>query len=185
MYDLYSYMVNDLGYPDHVAAAFMDNFQAESGLNPTINERNPVVPGSRGGRGLYQLTGSRRDQYEGLYGDEYEPFSQLDFMDWELNNSEVNARDAIFSAPDRASATKAITQKFLRPLHDNSDARVGAWQGLNEKARANSPGRDKSHEKYRAPPIAAGLHEDMFGKIGKNRMAGLGGALRSYGLSML
>lgn len=38
------------GLPEHVADAFVVNFQDESGLNPGINEANPIVPGSRGGR---------------------------------------------------------------------------------------------------------------------------------------
>ena len=37
---------------EHVADGFVMNFKDESGLNPGINEQNPIVPGSRGGFGL-------------------------------------------------------------------------------------------------------------------------------------
>ena len=50
--------------PDYVADAALLNFQDESGLNPGINEAKPLVAGSRGGYGLYQLTGPRRVAFE-------------------------------------------------------------------------------------------------------------------------
>lgn len=68
------------------------NFQDESGLNPGINERNPLVPGSRGGFGLYQLTGPRRRAYEQFANQRgVAPFdidAQLDFMMTELQGPE-------------------------------------------------------------------------------------------------
>lgn len=44
----------DRGMSPQVADAFVMNFQDESGLNPGVNEQNPVVAGSRGGFGLAQ-----------------------------------------------------------------------------------------------------------------------------------
>jgi hypothetical protein len=52
------------GFPRHIAVGMVANMRAESGLNPGINEIAPLVPGSRGGFGLYQVTGPRRRQYE-------------------------------------------------------------------------------------------------------------------------
>ena len=117
------------GVPQHIALAYMDSFQSESGLNPTINEIAPLVPGSRGGRGLYQLTGSRRRAYEAQYGDDYDVESQLDFLMAELAGPEAAAKEAIWATDNRADAVRAITAKFLRPAHDNSDARIGSWGG--------------------------------------------------------
>jgi hypothetical protein len=53
------------GMPEHIAEGFALNFQDESGMNPGINEASPIVPGSRGGFGLAQWTGPRRDALEG------------------------------------------------------------------------------------------------------------------------
>jgi hypothetical protein len=116
------------GLPEHIAQAFMDSYMAESGLDPTINEIAPLVPGSRGGRGLYQLTGSRRKAFEDKYGEDgYTIDNQLDWMMHELAGPEARAAKSIFAAPDRASAVKAITRDFLRPAKDNSAARIGMW----------------------------------------------------------
>jgi hypothetical protein len=45
------------------AAAIVGNLGGESGLQ-AINERHPIVPGSRGGWSWAQWTGSRRDEFE-------------------------------------------------------------------------------------------------------------------------
>lgn len=61
------YIVSELverGLPQHIATGFALNFQDESGLNPGINEANPIVEGSRGGFGLAQWTGPRRRALE-------------------------------------------------------------------------------------------------------------------------
>src|SRR5690606_38070280 len=89
----------DRGLPEHVADAFIVNFQDESGLNPGINERNPIVPGSRGGFGLYQLTGPRRRQYEAFAAERGLPLdsvdAQLDFLMLEGSTTEKEAFDKI------------------------------------------------------------------------------------------
>lgn len=129
----------DRGLPPYIAEAFMDSFMAESGLNPTINEISPLIAGSRGGRGLYQLTGPRRKAYEAKYGDDYDIDSQLDFLMYELQGPEARAADAIFATDNRADAVRAITSKFLRPYKDNSEARIGMWGGAMDMP-ANAPG---------------------------------------------
>jgi hypothetical protein len=45
------------------AAAIVGNLGGESGLE-AVNERHPIVPGSRGGWSWAQWTGPRRDQFE-------------------------------------------------------------------------------------------------------------------------
>ena len=42
------------------AAGIVANWMTESRVNPNINERNPLIPGSRGGYGIAQWTGPRR-----------------------------------------------------------------------------------------------------------------------------
>lgn len=117
------------GMRPHVAAAFMDSFMAESGMDPGINERRPLIPGSRGGRGLYQLTGPRRRQYETRYGYDFDAYSQIQFLFWELENTERRARDRINATNTREAAVRAITKYFLRPAVDNSHHRIGMWKG--------------------------------------------------------
>lgn len=119
------------GLPEHVADAFLMNFQDESGLNPDINEAQPLVPGSRGGYGLYQLTGPRRRAYEAYAAERGVPVSdidaQLDFMMSELQGPEARAAQAILSAPDTGSAAAAIVNQFLRPSEQHRARREAAY----------------------------------------------------------
>lgn len=121
------------GLPEHVADGFLMNFQDESGFNSGINEAEPTVPGSRGGYGLYQLTGPRRVAYEQyaqqLGVDPSNVDAQLDFMMSELQGPEARAAKSIFAAPDAGSAAAAIATNFLRPAKEHLDARVSRYTG--------------------------------------------------------
>lgn len=119
------------GLPSHVADAFVMNFQDESGLNPGINERNPTVPGSRGGFGLYQLTGPRRVAYEQFAAQRgvapSDTDAQLDFLMTELQGPEARAAKSILSAPDTGSAAQAIVNDFLRPAESHRASRAAKY----------------------------------------------------------
>ena len=116
------------GIPYAAAVGFAGNFSVESGFNPGINEINPTVAGSRGGYGLAQWTGPRRRQYEafaksqGSAPDDLN--AQLDFLAWELQNTEKGAAQAIFAARDPAEAARLVSEKFLRPGIPHLDNRI-------------------------------------------------------------
>jgi len=119
------------GLPEHVADGFVLNFQDESGLNPGINERNPTVPGSRGGYGLAQWTGPRRRSYEqfaaqnGVQPDDLD--TQLDFVVNELGGSERRAANNIYASTDRGQAATAIARDYLRPAPQYLQERVARY----------------------------------------------------------
>ena len=121
------------GLPEHVADGFLMNFQDESGLNPGINEQNPTVPGSRGGFGLYQLTGPRRVAYEQFAQrrgvSPADPDAQLDFLMTELQGPESRAAQSIMAAPDAGTAAAAIARDFLRPAPEHLQRRVAQYTG--------------------------------------------------------
>jgi len=121
------------GLPEHVADGFVMNFQDESGLNPGINEINPIVPGSRGGFGLYQLTGPRRRAYEAYAAERGVPLdsvdAQLDFMMMELQGPESRAAEAILSTKDAGEAGAAIVNEFLRPSPEYAAKRASEYLG--------------------------------------------------------
>lgn len=129
------------GLPAHVADGFIMNFQDESGLNPGINEIAPIVPGSRGGFGLYQLTGPRRVAYENFAKDRgvdaADPDAQLDFLMTELKGPEARAARSILAAPDAGSAAAAIARDFLRPSQEHLDRRVARYTGQGGAQTAN------------------------------------------------
>lgn len=100
-------------------------------LTQEINEAAPTVPGSRGGYGLYQLTGPRRvayEQYAAQKGvDPSNVDAQLDFMMSELQGPESRAAQSILAAPDAGSAAAAIARDFLRPAPEHLNSRVAKY----------------------------------------------------------
>lgn len=118
------------GLPEHIAQGFMMNFQNESGFDPSVVERVPNVHGTRG-RGLYQLTGSRRNQFEELYGrgeDAYSIDNQLDFLMWELQNTEGRAWRNLQNTTNPGEAGAVIVRDFLRPAAEHRDRRMSEYR---------------------------------------------------------
>lgn len=133
------------GIPEHVAVGILRGLRAESGLNPGINEIAPLVPGSRGGYGLAQWTGPRRRQFEAYANERGAPYddagTQLDFLLWELNNTEARARDRLYSTTNADEATRVFETAFLRPGIPHGRRGYGEGDG-NALAMADVPRRD-------------------------------------------
>jgi hypothetical protein len=129
------------GIPPHIATAFAMNAMDESGMNPGINEIEPIVPGSRGGYGLMQWTGPRRRALEAFAAekgmDVSNPDLQLDFLVSELHGPEAGAWGKISAAGDTGSAAAAIVNDFLRPAESNRSKREAEY--LGGKAYAGAP----------------------------------------------
>lgn len=127
------YIVNGLvkrGIPRNAALGFAGNFAVESRFDPTINEIAPLVKGSRGGFGLAQWTGPRRRQLEAFAGSKgksvMDPEVQMDFLAWELQNTEKGAAKSIFAAKDPMEAARLVSERFLRPGIPHLDRRLSA-----------------------------------------------------------
>lgn len=129
------------GLPDHVADAFIMNFQDESGLNPGIEEQVANVHGTKG-FGLAQWTGPRRDALTQFAQSQGRPVSdvdtQLDFLMTELQGPESRAAQAILGAQDTGSAASAIVNQFLRPAEEHRARRQAAYTGATGMA-TNTP----------------------------------------------
>lgn len=125
------------GMPEHVAEGFVMNFVDESGLVSTIQEKNPLVKGSRGGFGLYQLTGPRRVNYEEFAArqgiDPSDPMqqedAQLSFLMEELKGEESSSWDIIQSADNSGTAAAYIAKYFLRPAEEHLNTRIAKYTG--------------------------------------------------------
>lgn len=122
------------GIAPPVALGLAGNAAVESGFNPGINEIAPVVPGSRGGFGLFQWTGPRRKQFEQFAAARNAPLddlnTQLDFTVWELSNTERRAGEALQGVQDPAEAARIVSERFLRPGTPHLDRRVQETQRL-------------------------------------------------------
>ena len=114
------------GFPEHVAQGIMMNFQDESGFKADIVEAEPNVHGTRG-KGYYQLTGSRREDFEERYGDDWSTDNQLDFLLWELDNAEKSAKDKLFATETAGEAGAAFVTNFLRPAEKHRKERVARY----------------------------------------------------------
>lgn len=160
------------GLPAHVAEGFVMNFQDESGLNPGINEAAPIVPGSRGGYGLYQLTGPRRtayEQYVSQRGDSPDSVdAQLDFLMEELRGSESRAAERILATSTSGEAAAAILNDFLRPAEEHRARREASY--LNKSGHNALTGYYGSREN-RTPGITGENY--MFTQPMRNQTPGI------------
>jgi hypothetical protein len=180
------------GMAPHIADAFIMNFKDESGLNPGINEIAPTVPGSRGGFGLYQLTGPRRVAYEQFAKERganpADVDAQLDFMMMELQGPESRAAKSIFAAPDTGSAAAAIVTNFLRPAEQHRNSRVAKYQGGGQQSQPQglmetfSTRSSPQTEAPMLPEKATGLLGSLFPNMTADRQDRL--AMGLSGLSM-
>lgn len=129
-----AFVVNGLvqrGLPRHVAEGFAMNIGDESQFDPGINEISPTVKGSRGGYGLYQLTGPRRRAYEAFAAQQGRPVNdanlQLDFLVRELQGPEAAAAKAILGTSTAGEAGAAIVNRFLRPAEEHRRRRAAKY----------------------------------------------------------
>ena len=117
------------GLSPQQAAGIVGNLHAESGVNPGIQEQNPIGNG-RGGYGIAQWTGPRRNQLENFARqrgtDPSDMATQLDFLWSELNSSEKGALDSLRGANSASDAARIFSEKFERPGIVRMDARVNA-----------------------------------------------------------
>lgn len=124
------------GIPEVQAKGFMMNFPDESGFNVTAREGVPNVHGTRG-FGLYQVTDTAPGQgretdlrnfakQNGL--DPNNVDTQLDFLKWEISNTEKGAWNLISKATDPGEAGALIVEKFLRPAAKHRIARANKYR---------------------------------------------------------
>lgn len=158
------------GFTPAQAYGIAANFHAESGFDAGINEIKPVVPGSRGGFGLYQLTGPRRRQYESWASENgrelADPDAQLDFMMLELGSTEARAGSLLREAQTAEEAARVFSKAFLRPGHDNTDYRVSVARRMagGDMSFVGKSGGGKSSGKAPQQP-AMGDESEMRGLL--------------------
>ena len=101
------------------AAAIFGNAGEESGGFRQLQEKAPLVPGSRGGFGIMQWTGPRRRAYESFCRrgrhDPADINSNYLFLKHELLTTERQAVAAVKGAATLDAKTQAFMRSFLRP----------------------------------------------------------------------
>jgi hypothetical protein len=112
-------LMRDLGLTDVQAAGLLGNLGHESGGFRDLQEIAPTVAGSRGGWGLAQWTGPRRDAMEAwcrTHGlDPSAPEAGYGYLCVELRTTEAPALAALRQAATLEAATEAVCRRFERP----------------------------------------------------------------------
>lgn len=122
-------LMNDFGLSKDQAAGVVGNLSHESGGFKSLQELNPVVPGSRGGYGYAQWTGPRRKQFESwskennLDPSSYE--ANYGYLKHELQNTpEGSVLEGLHGAQSAGEAAELFSKGFLRPGIPHMDSRV-------------------------------------------------------------
>lgn len=134
------------------AAAIIGNAGQESGGFKSLQEKKPVVPGSRGGYGIMQWTGPRRKLYEA-----YCKRNGLDPADMEVNykflfvelhgdeGKDGKVLERVEAAKTLDEKTEIFMKEFLRPGIPHLDQRkiwaaraLKAWE-TSEYAKKSIP----------------------------------------------
>ena len=128
------------GFSRNVAIGMVAGAKSESGLDSTVNEKDPTVEGSRGGFGLFQFTGPRRLALEKFAAernlDPADEDVQIDFASQELRTTEKGAFAKINAAETAQDAALAVVNDFLRPGEDHSAKTVEAAAALSGEVLA-------------------------------------------------
>jgi hypothetical protein len=120
----------ELGISPEAAAGAVSNLNAESGLRSDINEINPLIPGSRGGFGLAQHTGPRREgleAYARAHGlDPGSDDANIGFIKEELNSPKYRA---ILEQLRRPGITPSEAANAFFPYESGNDPRLEHLRG--------------------------------------------------------
>jgi hypothetical protein len=137
-------LVSDFGLKDFQAAGLMGNIGEECDGFREMQEKKPLIPGSKGGFGWAQWTGPRRTQFESFCSvNGMSPFSDAanyGFLKQELNTTQAMALTAVQKAPNISKAVRTFEASFERAKAglEHFDRR-DQWAGLAlQSFRANA-----------------------------------------------
>jgi hypothetical protein len=118
-----------LGITRAQAAGLVGNLDHETGGFKFMQELDPAVPGSRGGLGFAQWTGTRRKEFEAWAAsndmdvNSYE--ANLGYLVHEISNtSEGRFLEELEGASTAEEAARIVSRKYLRPGKPNMPSRI-------------------------------------------------------------
>lgn len=130
------------GWSPEQSAGIVGNLLQESQLNE--KSFNPEG-GGRGAKGIAQWRGERQTRFEEIYGkslDESSFAEQLEYVNWELNNTEKKAGDELRKAVSVSKATQVVQSKYERSGEEDAIKTMGKREGFATQVAAmsnNSP----------------------------------------------
>ena len=118
-----------LGITRAQAAGLVGNLDHETGGFKFMQELDPVVPGSRGGLGFAQWTGTRRKEFESWAAsnnmdvNSYE--ANLGYLVHEISNtSEGRFLEELEASTTAEEAARIVSRRYLRPGKPNMPSRI-------------------------------------------------------------
>ncbi|MGJ6979565.1 phage tail tip lysozyme [Aestuariimicrobium soli] len=148
----------NLGLTRSQSAGLVGNFIVESGADPI----NPAaVQGGGGpGRGIAQWEGTRRTQlynYAAQRGLSWSSLRlQLDFVWWELRNTETRAYDKIRTATTPETAAVIVRQYYERPSVAADERRKTAARSVYTRYQGNVGGSTPAPAETNYPTLRRG-----------------------------
>lgn len=163
----YGYL-HGMGLSDQAAAAFLGNFEVESGFRPTAANAN------EGAIGIAQWEGGRRsnglDVFAAQHGlAETDIAAQLGYLKQELTGPYAAALTDAQRAPDVSSAAAAVDAEFEGSAGTTRSARISNAQTILGQIQSGALSGTQ------APGIGAGANSISFNPGGV--LGGIGGAL--------
>lgn len=136
------------GYPKHVAAGIVGNIKAEGGLMERVIEGK--LKGDAGNaHGIVQWVGERHDRFQKVFGKPLEQASfqeQLEYLDWEMKNTEKGAYNKIMQAKDTTEAAALVDQHYERSSGIHRQRRIKFANEFYDRnydaANVNSSGKN-------------------------------------------
>ena len=136
-------LMKDFDLDDQQAAAILGNLGHESGGFKFLQEKKPLVPGSKGGYGWAQWTGPRRRSYEAYCKkNSLDPTSDkanYGFLFVELKGSEKASISALKAAEGFRNQVIAFEKKFERAGVKHYNNRVQWAEKALKAYKANPP----------------------------------------------
>lgn len=174
------YLMRDFGVSVLDAAAIVGNAGHESGGFKSLQEKKPVVPGSRGGYGIMQWTGPRRRAYEAYCSrnklDPADMETNYKFLFVELSGEEGRVLPKLKAAKDLNAKTEVFMTGFLRPGIPHLGARQGwAKRALDQYNKLPVEEKKSDVEAIAEASVELVKEESIWWKIAK---AILGGVLK-------
>lgn len=176
------------GWSAEQAAGIVSNLKSESNLNPSA-----VGDGGKA-YGIAQWHPDRQAQFEKVYGKPITESSlaeQLEFVDWELKNTEARAGNKLKNAKTAAEAGSIVSQDYERPADKLGEASKRAELATQLASSTASPipqadalsnrmnvavSENKtltSNQQQAMPPIMVNTTNNVMGKGGQSvAMAG-------------
>ncbi|MES0863269.1 phage tail tip lysozyme [Ruegeria sp. SCPT10] len=127
--EIASSLMTDLGLTLDQACGVLGNIGHECAGFRTMQEIKPIVPGSRGGWGWCQWTGSRRRAFEAWcekngFDNLSDDAANYGFLKHELETTEKRALQHLQGTGSLADATRSFMDKFERPGIKHFDGRL-------------------------------------------------------------